>query len=154
MENLFLSFMVGVLHRTIIYVNLNNYNYIKVEPLIPHTFMISLGYKSQHAFCLQDLDMFCPQDLSSLKYIAPSYYHNFTHSCLCCWVYLPSFLEQFSLIFTHNHPFISHFLVVKSTNHFSPVIIIPMTISITLFDIISNNHLEIYTFIHSITSSC
>ena len=51
MEKLFLSFMVGVLHRTIIYVNLNNNNYIKVEQLIPHTFMISLGNKSQHAFC-------------------------------------------------------------------------------------------------------
>jgi hypothetical protein len=38
MESFFLSFMVGVLHRTNIYVNLNNYNYIKVEPLIPHTY--------------------------------------------------------------------------------------------------------------------
>jgi hypothetical protein len=38
MESFFLSFMVGVLHRTNIYVNLNNYNYIKVEPLIPPHF--------------------------------------------------------------------------------------------------------------------
>jgi len=83
MESFFLSFMVGVLHRTNIDVNLNNYNYIKVEPLIPHTFMISLSHKSQHALCPQDLDMFCPQDFSSLKYIAPPYLRNFTHSCSC-----------------------------------------------------------------------
>jgi len=38
MKNFFLSFMVEVLHRTNIYVNLNKYNYIKVEPLIPYTF--------------------------------------------------------------------------------------------------------------------
>jgi hypothetical protein len=79
MESFFLSFMVGVLHRTNIYVNLINYNYIKVEPLIPPH--LSLGHKSQHALCPQDLDMFCPQDLSSLKYTAPPYLCNFTHSC-------------------------------------------------------------------------
>ena len=48
MENFFLSFMVGVLHRTNIYVNMNNYNYIKLEPLIPCTFMILLDHKSKH----------------------------------------------------------------------------------------------------------
>ena len=83
MENFFLLFMVGVLHRTNIYINLNNYNYIKVEPLIPYTFMILLGHKSQHALYLQDLDMFCPQDLSSLKYTKPLYFCNFTHSYSC-----------------------------------------------------------------------
>jgi hypothetical protein len=93
MENFFLSFMVGVVHRTNIYVNLNNYNYIKVEPLIPYTFMILLGYKSQHALCPQDLDMFCPQDLSSLKYTAPLYFHNFTHSC-SCWLGIPLILSE------------------------------------------------------------
>jgi hypothetical protein len=83
MENFFLSFMVGVLYRTNIYVNLNNYNYIQVEPLIPYTFMISLGHKSQHALCSQDLNVFCPQYLSSLKYIAPLYFCNFIYSCSC-----------------------------------------------------------------------
>jgi hypothetical protein len=48
MENFFLSLMVGVLYRTNIYVNLNNYNYIKVEPLIP--FMISLGLSHNMLF--------------------------------------------------------------------------------------------------------
>jgi hypothetical protein len=67
MENFFLSFMVGVLHRTNIYVNLKIYNYIKVEPLIPYTFMILLGHKSQYALCPQDVNMFCPQDLSFIK---------------------------------------------------------------------------------------
>ena len=149
MENFFLLFMVGVLHRTKIYVNLNNYNYIKVEPLIPYTFMISLGHKSQHALCPQDLDVFYPQDLSSLKYSAPAL--TLAHAS---WVYHPSFLKQLSFIFTQNHPFISHFLIVKSTNHFNPVIAMPMTISITLFGIILNIHLEIYAFTNSITSSC
>jgi hypothetical protein len=83
MESFFLSFTVEVLHRTHIYVNMNNYNYIKVEPLVPYTFMLSLGYKSQHALCPQDLDVFCPQDLSSLKYIAPLYLRNCTYSCSC-----------------------------------------------------------------------
>jgi hypothetical protein len=67
MENFFLSFMVGVLQRTNIYVNLKNYNYIKVEPLIPYTFMILLGHKSQHVLYPQDLNMFCPQDLSFIE---------------------------------------------------------------------------------------
>jgi hypothetical protein len=154
MENFFLSFMVGVLHRTNIYVNLKIYNYIKVEPLIPYTFMILLGHKSQYALCPQDFNMFCPQDLSFIKVLHLRIFATSLTLAHASWVYHSLFLKQLSPILTQNHPFISHFLVVKLSNHFSTVIAMPMTISITLFGIISNIHLEIYAFIHSITSSC
>ena len=92
MESFFLSFTVEVLHRTNIYVKMNNYNYIKVEPLIPYTFMLSLGYKSQHAICSQDLDMFFPQNLSSLKYTTPLYFYTSLTLAHANWAYHPTFL--------------------------------------------------------------